>query len=483
MVPTGRIGANQVDTNGEAYYEIEGTNKKFTIRGTTHIPSAFPRRTVVDLRGMGLGQREYNNPGDGIPVTLVITGSESYGYMSSINFAAANWMRQLAPVIKRRQLRHVVMPGSHDSGMSVISRAWDGMGIPANTQTQGLNIHNQLLIGIRYFDLRIVSVSGGKFWAAHVSDEVATAPLGGTGESLDDIIRGVNSFTSEYPGEIIIFWIRYMTDMNLNVPIGKDRWWSEKKANEFYTKLESIQNRCSDLTDDPKFDRREAREFMDMNGGAGCVLLMLNGKLKDGITFQRPSSGIYWGRNYMDLDDYWAEKEKPEELAAAQIARMKVNKRDKGNNDRFFIMQWQSTPNFGQSTFLKGLDSYAIELVNPMLYWKAVNEMSFEYWPTVIMQDYVGYLHLGGDELVRMGAELQVLAIGLNIYMVSLNCGVSRVRHPLLGKNSRIGAVMNSTNFAIDALAPKFNGIIYANGTVDLYPPADFQLGIAGGCK
>jgi len=101
MVYTTNIKANPVDDNGEAYYKLEGTSKTFTIRGTAHIPDTYPMRTVVDLTGMGLGQREYGNPEQEVPVTLVITGSEDYGYITSLGFGQRNnWMRQLYDVIK-----------------------------------------------------------------------------------------------------------------------------------------------------------------------------------------------------------------------------------------------------------------------------------------------------------------------------------------------------------------------------------------------
>jgi hypothetical protein len=155
VVYTTKVTTNHVDGDGEAYYRLEGTDKTFTIRGATRISDLHPCRTVVDLRGMGLGQREYGKPQQETSVTLVITGSESYGYISSLNFGPNNWMRQLYPVIRDRELRHVVMPGSHDAGMSTISKAWYGLGSSSNTQNQGLSIYDQLRVGSRWFDMRI----------------------------------------------------------------------------------------------------------------------------------------------------------------------------------------------------------------------------------------------------------------------------------------------------------------------------------------
>ncbi|KLU87058.1 hypothetical protein MAPG_06063 [Magnaporthiopsis poae ATCC 64411] len=471
LVYTTDVKANPVDDNGEAYYSIQGTDKKFTIRGTTHIPDNYPKRAVIDLTGMGQPQREYGFPEQEVPVTLVITGSEEYGYITSVVFGPDNWMHQLYDVIKDRELRHLVMPGSHDAGMSTISYAWDGAGTPGNSQNQGLNIYDQLRVGSRWFDMRLVSVKGGGFWAAHVNDEVANVPVGATGESLDDIIAGINRFTSESPGEIIIWWVKYMVDLNLNVPAGTGRRWSEQKANEFYTALEKINNRCPDLGNNVKFDRLKAQTLLDKNNGAGCVLIMTDGRLDQGITPDRPSSGIYRGRQYMDRDDYWAEKTNEVDNSAAQVSHMEKITRSGDNGDSFYIMQWQPTPDIYSSTFLYGLQRIALMPTNPALYWRALNSMKPNIWPTVIMQDYIGLLHLNEVGFPdQLGAEIRVLCIGLNLYMVSQNCKVSKTKHPLLQRGSMM---------SIFGEPDQSKDVIYANGTVVNQVPAGFHLGRA----
>ncbi|KAL8365461.1 hypothetical protein RB595_004326 [Gaeumannomyces hyphopodioides] len=468
LVYTTRIGANPKDDNGEAYYRIDGTNRKFTIRGTTHIPDDYPMRAVVDLSGMGQPQREYGFPGQEVPVTVVITGSEDYGYISSVAFGPANWMRRLYDVIKDRELRHVVMPGSHDAGMSTISRAWDGLGSEMNSQNQGLGLYDQLRAGSRYFDMRLVSVKGGGFWAAHVNNERSDTPIGATGATLNDMIGDVNKFTAESPGEIVIWWVRYMVDLNLNVPAGKGRMWSPAKAEEFYDALEKINNRCPGLAGSGGFDRLKARELMDRNGGAGCVLIMTDGALNGDVKKDRTSAGIYHGPTYMSRDDYWAEKDNEVDNSAAQVAHMQRIDRS-GGADPFYIMQWQITPDVFSSTFTYGLQVLALLATNPVLYWRAVNAMDANAWPTVVMQDYICMLHLNeGGFPDQLGADVQVLCMGLNLYMVSLNCEASKTKHPLLQKRPSAFALGD------DDASGK---VIFANGTVVENAPNGFHLG------
>lgn len=142
---------------------------------------------IFDLAGMGMSWRELGFPGERVSVALVITGSENYGYVNSLQLNNIVWMRTMYSIIKDRDLRHVVVPGSHDAGMSSITpgSGWSGLGIAGNTATQSLDHYNQLRVGTRYFDMRIVSVNGGKFWAAHIDEELKATPFGATGESLD----------------------------------------------------------------------------------------------------------------------------------------------------------------------------------------------------------------------------------------------------------------------------------------------------------
>ena len=100
--------------------------------------------------------------------------------------------------------------------------------------------------------MRIVSVNEGNFWSAHVTTEDAVAPASATGESLDHLIKGVNGFTADYPGDVIVWVIKYMVDLNNGNLTSRDqRYWDANKANAFYTKLEEINNRCVGLKNEP----------------------------------------------------------------------------------------------------------------------------------------------------------------------------------------------------------------------------------------
>ncbi|ORY15484.1 pectate lyase superfamily protein-domain-containing protein [Clohesyomyces aquaticus] len=466
-----------VDTNGFANYKLEGTSKTFQVHVTTHIPdnAGYERRVVFDLGGMGMAWRELGFPGERVSVALVITGSEQFGYVNSLQLNNVAWMSTMGGVIKDRQLRHVVVPGAHDAGMSKISvnSGWNGAGTNYNTETQSLDHYNQLRVGTRYFDMRIVSVNGGDFWSAHVTDEVAAGPGGATGESLDDLIKGVNRFMTDYPGEVIVWYIKYMVDLD-NGKLNKDaRYWNSDKVKAFYDKLETINNRCLGLSKSPQLDMQPMKNFMNQNQNKGCVLLLTDGRLKDGLPTERTSSGIYNGPAWLHRDDYWAEEMYTKQNADKEIARMQKYKRDNESSalgsDDYFIMQWQVTPELiiiPPPT----LQLIANQETNPALYHYGVNKMSPESFPTVIQQDAVGLFHVSDLSEASYNPMMQTLAIGLNLYMVPQNCKVSNIKHPLLQAKPqlRLFAATGGSGFKT------FSGVIFANGTVLDSTPDDF---------
>ncbi|OAQ70980.1 phospholipase C-like protein [Pochonia chlamydosporia 170] len=473
---TKNLSKNPVDDGGEAYYTIQGTNKRFEIRARTHIPDSYPRRTIIDLTGMGLGQREYLDPGKETAVTLVITGSDSYGFTASLRHGRGNWMNGMYNVIKDRKMQHIVMPATHDSGMSRISSKIGSIGTEENTQTQGLNIYDQLRAGARLFDLRVGSIhqignqNSYSFWTMHVNDELAKLVIGNTGESLDDVVREINQFTAENPGEVIFFRVRYLNGI-LDIPTAGPIYWSNAIVQDFFNKLKGVNNRCGNLDLNTKFNKQPASYFMDRNGGKGCVLFLLNGNLKPDVPQDSVSDGIY-RNSMMDVWDNWSDLPDTEKMANDQAADWKTVSRS-GNfqNDQFLIGQWIVSADPVTTTLLS-IQNIGILPTNPALYWMGLNNMSPESWPTAILVDYIGIVVADQWKWDQLSAEMYTFAIGMNLYMISENCDINRRRSPLLP-----GANINLKEVTAQAMASTWNGIIYANGTVDDNPPPTLHPG------
>ena len=480
-VPQGRARQNTVqyrgtwstqDDAGEAYYRLDGTDKKFALRVKSYSGSD-PRRVVLDLSGMGLGQREYVFPGGDTAVSLVITGSNRFGFQTSLRHGAGNWMRKIYDVIRDRQVRHLIMPGTHDAGMSKITDKITSIGSESNTQNQGINIYDQLRAGSRWFDLRVGSVHSNDdaaknngFWVMHVNDELGTLAIGNTGESLDDVISEINHFTTENPGEIIFFTVRYLVG-RYEFPDRGPIMWNSNIVNDFFSKLRGINNRCLNLNTGTGFQNQKASYFMDQNEGKGCVILLLNGHLDGGVPQESPGDGIYSiGR--MGISDHWSNKMQASDMAPDQVNNWRAATRggasDFGN---LMVAQWLVTPDAVASTAYS-LQNFAIQPTNPSLYWAGVNGIDPEHWPNVLLVDYIGVQQRDQWAWDQLSAEIYTLAVGMNLYMASENCNVNTRRTPLLGRREVT---------ARESQEAPWNGIIFANGTTVDNPPAELHLG------
>ncbi|ATY59795.1 LysM domain-containing protein [Cordyceps militaris] len=467
---TFKAGKNPVDDNGEAYYSIQGTNKKFMVRATTHIPDSYPRRTVFDLSGMGLGQREYSDPGKESPVTLVITGSDSYGFTASLRHGPGNWMKGIYNVIKDRQVQHLFLPGTHDAGMSRISGNIASLGSSPNTQTQGITIYDQLRAGSRLFDLRVGTVHNATdtsrygYWILHVNNERADVAIGNSGEALDEVIREVNQFTAENPGELVFFRVRYLIGIR-NIPSFGPIYWTTAMVNEFFGKLRGVNNRCGNLDTSTKFNKQKASYFMDQNGGNGCVLFLLDtANLQDGVPHDSIGDGIY-RTEMLEVWDNWSNLPDTEKVAKDQTTKwMTVGRSGNFNNDQFLIAQWIISADVLTTTALT-IEQMAIQPTNPALYWMGLNNMSPETFPTVVLVDYIGVVVDGRHSWDQLSAEMYTLAIGMNLYMISENCDISQQRSPLLPQGQAFMLGIQSDSKPRQNI-PRWNGIIYENGTV-----------------
>ncbi|KAF4875177.1 Mutanase [Colletotrichum siamense] len=466
-------GTSRVDDKGEAYYEVVGTSHRFNIKARTHFPDKYNLRTVVDLSGWGLGMREYEDPDTEVSLSFVITGSETYGYHHSLSFENTQdaWMRSIYDSIRNRRVKDVVMPGTHDSGMSKIGKfKWQGT--KHTTQTRAFGLYTQLRTGARYFDLRPARVTGqddGEFHIFHVVNTKNSIIAGASGDTLTNIVADVNKFTDESPGEVIFLWLKDLVAFEPFEKGGGGRPLDQKETEELFAVLGKIKNRCSGL-EVPKgvgrqFQDRLMGEFMDMNGGSGCVLVILEGEVADGVPDSLPKEGIYRDNVHMYRFDHWPTATIPDTIikkTAAELADPARHKKNGTEKQEFMVAQWQLTPDFTTSSNF-GLEALAVYPTNPTLYWGGVPAMSPDTYPNVLMQDYIGVRLVDEHGWDSLGAEIRVLAVGLNLYMASENCWVSKRKHPLWKKNSR-------------RQPSPWNGIIFANGTVmdkrpEIYDP------------
>jgi hypothetical protein len=188
------------DSAAEAYYQIDGTDKKFHVQADWVGPAGTGEGRVFinhsDLETNDVPKGGLTNLGgspvvNGNPIQWVLTGSEKYGYWTSNNPPVA-WMQAIIDVIGDRKLKYICMPGSHDAGISRVVFRTVGAD-NGNTRTQGLDFYGQLLRGARWFDVRPCIGNHGEYFLCHYS-KVGLNVHGGLGLFLDDMIDQINRY-------------------------------------------------------------------------------------------------------------------------------------------------------------------------------------------------------------------------------------------------------------------------------------------------
>lgn len=108
-----------------------------------------------------------------------------------------NWMGKLPA---NTTLNNVIMPGSHDAGMSELKHCSVGAN-EANTKTQQLDIKGQLEAGSRYFDIR-VDYDHKELITYHRTDIVFG--WGCSGQLLETVMKQTVAFLTEHKTETAI---------------------------------------------------------------------------------------------------------------------------------------------------------------------------------------------------------------------------------------------------------------------------------------
>ncbi|WP_421940627.1 phosphatidylinositol-specific phospholipase C domain-containing protein [Pedobacter sp.] len=137
------------------------------------------------------------------------------------SYNPAHWIKDfLLPNKGNYTLKEIVIPGSHDAGMSVLSSA-GGKNLSiineCNTLTQVQNIRGQLQSGIRMFDLRLDLYKGELYTKHAPSDCMEDAIAGGYGEKLSSALLSVKQFLKENDREFVILSFCHFCDRKISV--------------------------------------------------------------------------------------------------------------------------------------------------------------------------------------------------------------------------------------------------------------------------
>ena len=216
------------------------------------------------------------------------------------------------------------MPGSHDSGMSVLTHG-TALVTEENTLTHWIDVAGQLNAGFRYFDIRPV-ISAGEFVTGHYS-EILGQWIGGNGQSLDAVIQQVNAFTAQNK-EMVILDVSH----SLNTDDGF-RLLNDMELGRLISQLEGLKDRYTgqeaDLSIVP------LKMFIAEN--AAVIVIW-----RDPTPILPPTTplGIFPGIA-MPIYNEFSDTDNSRKMKQDQLSKL-ADKR-KNNGDGMFLVSWTLT--------------------------------------------------------------------------------------------------------------------------------------------
>ena len=212
------------DCGAEATYELVGSPEpaSFTVQARQNNGKRIEIQYRDELSSVGnpigsLITLGYKRDGT---VLFVLAGNETGSYVSSN--APVAWHQATLSTIGKKSLRDIAIPASHNAGMSQLTRYYGG--VAHNTQTQSVHVYQQLVYGARWFDIRPV-LRKGKWYTNHLSAVSGLGYQGAFGRTISNIIRDINRFTAENPGELIILDISHeMNRLKWKPRLTNEQW-------------------------------------------------------------------------------------------------------------------------------------------------------------------------------------------------------------------------------------------------------------------
>lgn len=132
------------------------------------------------------------------------------------SYDPASWIEDVFyPDKMHYTLKDIVIPGSHDAGMSVLTATGGqqkGTINECNTLTQTQNIKTQLDQGLRMFDIRIGEFNKELYTKHSSSDCMSEAVGGGYGEKFDDVLSGMKQFLQTNNKEFVLLTLSHFCE-------------------------------------------------------------------------------------------------------------------------------------------------------------------------------------------------------------------------------------------------------------------------------
>jgi len=406
---------SQKDDAGEAYYNVDGTSNKFSIKARK--PSDFA--LTITLDGLATKQSAQGSNVDlgfrhDAAVDWIMSTDEAGDWWSSAGLGV-DWMQQSLGSIGNRTLKMICMPGSHDAGISNFKPGTVGAHF-ANSQTQYLNFYDQLIAGSRYFDLRPV-ISAGQWVAGHYSEVEGIGWLGGNGQSISEIVKQVNDFTAKYK-ELVIINLSHTLDTDNDYKDLTQAQW-----NNLFDTLKGLNNRFT--TTNPGNTDFSNNVLTDFIGSSASVFVLA--QLPGGISLGSYATQGFYNQDNFPFYDSYSNTNSASSMQSDQLAKLKSERKlvpdASQRKDKFHVLSWTLTQQVEDViNFDKAIMNLAVSVYDN-LFVEAFNAFTPETFPNVLYIDAVGIR----DKSVVFPYD-KVKTVGRNYDIASLAIAINNAK-------------------------------------------------------
>jgi hypothetical protein len=235
------------------------------------------------------------------------------------NREISEWMHNVLLAHPDIALSDIAVPGSHDAGTYILQECTTGANT-CNTQTQFKNTSEQLIAGLRIFDIR-PSFFNNKFYTQHATD---CDGLGCKGDQLSNIFSQINSFLDDH-NELVILEFSHFCHSSFSDPA-------------FMSLLNTFGNKIYKETaaDTVPFIHRMLKNIIPPGSKSGKVMLIYEGAADNP---ENKANGIF-SSTVIPTEGGWTNSHDLSDL----LEKQRLNYSNYSNNgSSIFQFSWQIT--------------------------------------------------------------------------------------------------------------------------------------------
>ena len=309
-------------------------------------------------------------------VYFILSGTGHDFVSSSTRPLTVSWMQASLEMIGKRPLRHVCMPGSHDSGISVINGG-TLFGDARSSQTQANSIADQLALGIRFFDIRPV-IAGGGFYTGHYGNLPGLGWQGVNGQSIRQIIQQMNAFTASNK-ELLILSISH----DFNTDAGRHyRGFNQEEWDRFLQELSGLDSLFLSPQGTPDLTLLTMNQLIGNKQAAVIVVIFID---RSHLTLGNfTGRGFYYDSQFPFYDNY-ANSNDPKVLMEDQLRKLHL---ERNHPDKpLFSLDWTLTQRTLQDVTIGPSVLEMASFMDPRLVTNVIPSCSAKTFPNILSID------------------------------------------------------------------------------------------------